>query len=351
MSNSNSSLKVTWQLATLVASLIYIAIMVHGYFNMFASTVGSSAVAILIAMSITALAWLLAKLIASNGGVKNAMALFIPLVLISAAGIFNSMMLNTQGEAIFREAVDEADTSFRKLDQESALLLQSADAETVLGKVRNLETAFIQELRNPVNCGHGAAAVRIFSELKNILPQLTILSGNKDCTSMEKVIPLYQEQINDGLKKHPVMLRNQSIYQAKDEIKVIAIKSADDRSRALTAIESGSNLIIHVKPILEKISRDYKNAAQLLKNNLSIEQSRQVKTDLNFDAVRSVGDVAKFPKLILSRLTDVLMYFILIFAICVDWFLVYLMRRTKELDNQDKKTLAEPKNVRSGLSL
>jgi len=345
-----SNQKTIWQLATLMASLIYVAIMIHGYFNMFVSTVGSAVAAVAIAMSITLLAWLLAKLIAMHGGVKGNFALFIPLVMVSAAGIFNSMMLSTQGETIFREAVDEADGSFRTIELESARLLQNSEAENIIGRVRNLETAFVQEMRNPVNCGHGAAAGKTFAELKSILPQLTILSGNKDCSSIERVIPLYQQQIEDGLGKHPVVLRYKSIYQARAEIKELAANGAEDTKRALAAIESGSNYIIHVKPILEKISREYKNTAQLLKDNLSPEQARQVKQELNFDAVRSVGDVVKFPKLIVSRLNDVLMYFILIFSVCIDWFLVYLMRRTKEAGEDIVDVPMSPKGVGSGLT-
>lgn len=348
--NKNSTnVKLTWQLTTIVASLIYIFVMTHGYFNMFISTISSIFWTITVALIITIFAWLLAKLVAINGGIKNAVPLFVPLVLVSAAGIFNSLMLNTQGEDIFRSAVNEATSSITVIEQTSRSQLKNEEFENIYLEVKNHETAFIQELRNPVNCGLGAAANRIFADMKTILPSLTLLSGNRDCANIERIIPLYQKQINDGLMTHPLRIRHLEKYNSADKIQSLLDQAKVDSQKAIAVIESGENLIINVKPIIEKISRDYRTSAELLASQLPADLAKKVKMDLSLDAVRSIGDVTKFPKLIASRLNDMLMYFIILLAIGVDWLLVYLMRRTRELDEFEKRVISTPLNVRSGL--
>lgn len=341
--------KIYWQLTTLVASIIYIGIMINGYFNMFFSTVNSMGLSLLIASTLTLMGWLLAKLIAINGGIKNAVALFIPLVLLSAAGIFNAMMVNTQGSTIFREAVDEANSSFETLESNAKNLLRSEDVEILEGKINNLKTAFFQEISNPINCGQGPAANRIFTELKNYLPDLTLLSGNKQCGNVDKLLPFYEKQITDGLLKHPTMLENRPKFDALNKIKELSAKRKTEAGEAIANISANENLIVNVKPILETISRDYKTASDLLKNNIGKDQARNIKSDLELDAVRSLGDVTKFPRLILSRINDVLMYFILMFAIGIDWILIYLLKRSSEISEAEKPNNTQQSSTPSGL--
>jgi hypothetical protein len=275
--------------------------------------------------------------------------LFIPLVLLSAAGIFNAMMINTQGPTIFREAVDEANTSFETIESSAEKLLRSEPVEVLEGKVNNLKTAFFQELSNPINCGQGSAANKIFTELKAFLPDLTLLSGNKQCGNVDKLMPFYDKQIIDGLSKHPTILENKSKLDALAKIKELSTKRKTDANEAITNINSNENLIVNVKPILESISRDFKTASDLLKNNINKDQAKNIKSDLQLDAVRSLGDVTKFPRLILSRLNDFLMYFILIFAIGIDWLLIYLLKRTSEISDTEKPNILQKSSTPSGL--
>jgi hypothetical protein len=349
MTKNTQNNKIFWQLTALVGSIIYIGIMINGYFNMFFSTVNSMGISLLIASILTLMGWLLAKLIAINGGIKNAIALFIPLVLLSAAGIFNAMMVNTQGPTIFREAVDEANSSFETLESNSEKLLRSDAVEALEGKVNNLKTAFFQEISNPINCGQGSAANRIFSELKTYLPDLTLLSGNKQCGNVDKLLPFYNKQITDGLLKHPTMLENKPKLDALNKIKELSAKRKTETDEAITNISANENLIVNVKPILETISRDYKTASDLLKNNIGKDQAKNIKSDLELDAVRSLGDVTKFPRLILSRMNDILMYFILMFAIGIDWILIYLLKRSSEMSDTEKPNILQQSSTPSGL--
>ena len=91
-----------YMLVTGLIALLYSALLLHGYFNLLISKWGGVASG-LFALFVTILALILAGFIGQHDGLRRNKVLFVVLLLVSAVGVFNSLMLTAQGEQIFRD--------------------------------------------------------------------------------------------------------------------------------------------------------------------------------------------------------------------------------------------------------
>ena len=77
-------------------SFVFIAVLTNGYYNLFVTKVGLFA--LIIGLMLALLAWSLAKFIGTSaGGIRENVPLFVLLLLLSAVGVFNSLMINLEG--------------------------------------------------------------------------------------------------------------------------------------------------------------------------------------------------------------------------------------------------------------
>lgn len=129
------------------------------------------------------LAWWLAKFIGSSRtGIRGNLPLFILLLLVSAVGVFNSLMLNLEGRRIFIEAIERAHDQFDRLGGRAVGELQrggSSSPAAHIARVQNLKEALFSEIRNPLNCGQGPQARAILENLREELPQFRALSNRR----------------------------------------------------------------------------------------------------------------------------------------------------------------------------
>lgn len=343
--NSEISSKHTGlMLLTGLISLLYAALLLHGYFNLFISkwgVVGS----VLFALLVTTIALILARQIGRHGGVRLNKILFSVLLLVSAVGVFNSLMLMAQGEQIFRDETERAATEFQSLSQTANKHLLNEQADGFISEVESLKQALAQEMRNPVNCGEGAAAANIMAQLKAKLPTFTKLSGGfKDCAKVDKIIPMYDAQIDKALWSAPILVSShyQGIYKAKQKVLAAEKQSNQSVGEIMADIQAGENLLTVVRPKLEIMSLNYRQTAQELLPFLPKEVQSSVHPQLDLTAVRSLGDPIKFVNLIVSRLSDSLTWVFLVIALLLDSLLVWLFFQTHSAGKNTRSARKSP---------
>src|SRR5262245_41826765 len=87
-------------------SVVFLSILVYGYYFLFS---GVRAAGVLLALILPAIAWGIAKVIGtSQEGIRGHIPFFVLLLTLSAAGVFNALMLRLEGPLIFKEAIDAA---------------------------------------------------------------------------------------------------------------------------------------------------------------------------------------------------------------------------------------------------
>ena len=124
----------TFQAVCLIFSILFLFVVGNGYYNLFLTKIGSYA--LVVALLLAALAWLLAKLIGTiKGKIFGNLPLFFLLLIISSVGVFNAMMLNLEGKTIYTEAIDNAENQFVTLRAASKELI----TEEILLKIKAIE--------------------------------------------------------------------------------------------------------------------------------------------------------------------------------------------------------------------
>ena len=347
MSTANSETNrkhIGYMLVTGLIALLYSALLLHGYFNLLISKWGGVASG-LFALFVTILALILAGFIGQHDGLRRNKVLFVVLLLVSAVGVFNSLMLTAQGEQIFRDETERAATEFQNLSQTANKHLLNEQADGFISEVNSLKQALAQEMRNPVNCGEGPAAANIMAQLKAKLPTFTKLSGGfKDCAKVEKIIPMYDAQIDKALWSAPILVSShyQDIYAAKQKVLAAEKQSNQYVGEIMADIQAGENLLTVVRPKLEIMSLNYRQTAQELLPFLPKEVQSSVHPQLDLTAVRSLGDPIKFVNLIISRLSDPLTWVFLIVALLLDSLLVWLFFQTHSAGKNTRPARKSP---------
>jgi len=140
------------QVLLFVFSLIFFAIIAYGYFYLF---IRSGAFLAFVGCLIMAVfAWYLAQIIGtSRGGLRKHWVLLIPLFIVSAAGVYNSLMLYLEGGQIITDAASESQAQFATLQTAAERHLAETGATARTNRVRTLSEGLFSEIRNPVNCG------------------------------------------------------------------------------------------------------------------------------------------------------------------------------------------------------
>lgn len=309
--------------------MVFFFVLANGYFILFFSK--TKILAVFIGVILAALAWNLAKFIGSSKeGIKGNIPFFVLLLILSAIGVFNSLMVNLEGKHIYQETIDGAAGRFKDLTQ-IAKSLENPKLEAKRLKVNGLKHMFIEELRNPNNCGQGRDAKKLAKEIKDELPLFQVLSGSAGCKDIEKVIASYDASIDK-------LLLNSSEFMNADYPKILAMQNNVSKKeieaqvkliKLQKEISDGGGLIIQAKSELEEINRIYRDLAHQL--NLFIPNDKKFPTELEINSVRNLGEWSQVINLLISRLDNLSTYVYLFLAIFADVILIYSFSRLSNL--------------------
>jgi hypothetical protein len=304
---------------TIVAlySFIFFGVIAYGYFYLV--NVGVMA-ALLIAGVMAFLAWFLAKFIGqSETGIRGHVPAFALLLVISAAGVFNSAMVRFEGDRIVSEAASDAQDRFAKLKRlATQTLAKDVDGYNEVIASRD---ALLSELRNPMNCGQGAEARRVLNQLENQLPGFRPLSvGGNKCAQIEKVVTEYQTKIGELLKaRYPNFAIIDEATEAQRELRALQAQATTDY---------GPSMLQSTKGMLARQNDRYRDLhGRLDQLGGAVDQ---IDSQLDASEVRDLGDATKLPTLFLNRLDVPRTYVYLAIAIFFDWLMIYFFQQAKQ---------------------
>ena len=332
VNDENNASHKTLQWIIVVFSIIFVIVLANGYYNLLINT--NRVFAFFIGCSLAFLAWNLAKFIGSSSEkILGNFPLFILLLVLSALGVFNSLMTNLEGKRIFQETIDDSSLKFRELPIIAKEISKNPAIEAKQKKVESLKQMFFEELRNPQNCGQGATAKNIADQIKNELPAFQILSGKVNCIKIEPIISSYDESINTLLQNSKEYIDGNQLELEKLAGEVIQKeKNAQEKLNQIrTEINNGGNLLVDARLDLEGLATLYQNTSLELSK---IDLNAKLPASLEMNSVRNLGEWSQIINLIISRLDKPSTYVYLLLAFFFDWILIYLFSRLKEIANK-----------------
>jgi hypothetical protein len=308
------------QVLLFVFSLIFIAIIFYGYFNLFA---GSGVfLAVVGASVISVFAWYLARVIGTSpGGLRKNMVLFIPLAVVSAAGVYNSLMLYLEGNRIVADTVAESQSHFDRLESAAERTLRESGATARRNRVNTQAEALYSEIRNPLNCGQGPEARRLVAGLQRDLPGFMPLSNpGQNCERNEEVITDYRERINglvagaewNNPELNGVIRRSREARGGLEEL------------RTDVSQNFAPTMLRRTLASLERHDSTYRELRHRMSQHMPV---RDLPGSLHLTEVQSLGNAFKLPALFIERLDELSTYIYLLIALSFDLLMVHLFER------------------------
>jgi hypothetical protein len=305
------------QILLLVFSVIFFFIIAYGYYNLFSKS--GIFLALIAGCMMAIFAWFLARVIGmSPGGFRKYWVLFIPLMAISSAGVYNSFMLYLEGSQIMADTANDSIGQYGTLQKTAESTLAQSGATAKINKVRTISDALFSEIRNPVNCGQGPEAQRLIQDLQAELPGFKALSNPvKNCSKNEDVIADYRDRIGELVSRAP--------WNNPDLQDVV---SSSTKSRS-TLDELRSSVTTNYDPIslprtlssFEEQDANYRNLRFKLSRYTDVTS---IDPGLHISEVQSLGNAFKLPALFLERTGRPATWAYLLIAVGFDILMVYL---------------------------
>jgi hypothetical protein len=306
------------QVLLAISSVIFVALIAYGYYHLlisfgwFIAFIGGGLMA--------GLAWYLAKVAGtSEGGIAKNFILVIPLFVISAAGIYNSMMVFLEGEQVLADTASGAQADFARLEAAAQRQLSAKGITERVNQINSNREALISEINNPLNCGQGPEARRLIGELQRQLPGFQPLSGARNCEQNAAVIKDYNERIDALIARAPW---NDS------ELNAVATGAAAARGklgelRQDISRDYSANDISQIGSIFEGYEGQYQDLLVRLSRQASVED---LPDRLDITAAQSLGNVYRLPALFINRLDEASTWVYLLIALGIDLFIAYLFQ-------------------------
>lgn len=333
--SENLSLYRTLLWIILCFSALFVGVLTNGYYNLFVLKAGMFA--LVVGAVLALLAWSIAKFIGrSPGGIKENIPLFILLLIVSAVGVFNSLMINLEGRKIALESIDDAAFAFTNLKSVAKEKLVDPILEAKRGRIEEQKALFFGELDNPLNCGQGPVARQIAANLSAELPGFRILEGKGQCGDIARLKKAYTEQIDD-------LIRNSEPYTAGGYNQVLRLRSkifstSDQVQENLASMRNevidGANIVLTTRQELEDVALTYQNLVlELLALTSPSNRSTQAQLphSLQLESIRNLGEWSQLVNLIISRIAKPTTYIYIALAFFFDWILVYLFGKLSGL--------------------
>lgn len=302
-------------------SFIFVTIVAYGYYHLL--TDFGWFIAFVLGVVIAAIAWLLARVAGTGeGGLKKNWILIVPLFLISAAGVYNSMMVYLEGGQVLADSTSGAMQNFAVIERAANTQLEANGTIERINRVNSIRDALFSEIENPLNCGQGPEAMRLIGELQRELPNFTPLSSpSRDCSRNQAVIEDYRTRTDALVARAPW-----------NDAELNSIASDANQGRATLADlqrEIGRSYspgnIQQISGILEGLQTDYQELLFRLEEKTDASDLPQ---NLDIAGAQSLGNIYELPALFFSRLDEVSTYAYLLIALGFDLFLVYLFHLT-----------------------
>lgn len=305
------------QVLLLVFSLIFMTIIAYGYFHLLVSL--GYFLAFTGALVIAVFAWYLARVVGTSpGGLRGNLVLFIPLAVVSAAGVYNSLMLYMEGNRIVADTVVESQERFTALETAADAKLRESGATARVNRVNTAAEALYSEIRNPVNCGQGPEARRHIETLQRELPGFAPLSNpGQSCSRNEDLLNDYRQRIAGLLARadwnNPVL--NDLLTRSRQA------RNTLDQLRASVTTNYAPAMLQRTLSTLEEQDAAYRDLRHRLSQQVDV---RDVPEGLHLSEVQSLGNAAKLPGLFIERLDQPATYVYLLVALGFDLLMVHL---------------------------
>lgn len=302
------------QMLVALFSVIFVAVVAYGYYHLLRDF--GWFVALLGALVISALAWLLAR-VAGTGDRPN-WILIAPLFIISAAGVFNTMMVYLEGGQVMSDAAASSQRSFARVENAASTQLETMGIARRINKVNSLRDALFSEIRNPLNCGQGPEARRLISELQRELPEFKPLSGGgKSCANVDSIVEDYTSKLSALTSK--AAWNDSELSTILEAAKKGRIELADLQLELTRSYSPGD--LHQIRGILEGKQTEYQDLLFRLGKRVN---TADFPSELDIRGAQSLGNVYKLPALFFSRITEASTYVYLLIALGFDLLLVYL---------------------------
>lgn len=306
------------QVLLAIFSVIFIAVIAYGYYHLLVSF--GWFIALIGGLLVAGLAWYLARVAGTGpGGIKNNWILVIPLFLVSAAGVYNSMMVFLEGEQVLADTTSDAQTQFSALEEAANRKLAADGVTNRINQINSHRDSLISEIKNPLNCGQGPEARRLISELKRELPEFEPLSGARNCEQNDAVVADYNERIDALIARAPwnnseLVAVSNGAEKARSELGELR----KEISRSYSATD-----ISQIGSILEGHQTEYQDLLLRLGKQTDVAD---LPDRLDIVAAQSLGNVYRLPALFISRLDEASTWVYLLVALGFDLLLAYFFQ-------------------------
>lgn len=306
------------QILLAISSVIFIALIAYGYYHLLISF--GWLIAFVGGGLMAGLAWYLAKVAGtSEGGVAKNLILVIPLFVISAAGIYNSMMVFLEGEQVLADTASGAQANFSQVETVARRQLVVEGATERANQINSNRDALISEINNPLNCGQGPEARRLIEELQRQLPEFQPLSGARNCDQNAAVIKDYNDRIDTLITR---------ASWNNSELNAVVTGAANARGKLGELQQDisrnySANDISQIRSIFEGFQTQYQDLLVRLGRQTDIEGLPE---RLDITAAQSLGNVYRLPALFVKRLDEASTWVYLLIALGIDLFLAYLFQ-------------------------
>lgn len=300
-------------------SILFVTIIAYGYYHLLRDF--GWFIALVFGVIIAAFAWYLGRVAGtSEDGKRINWVLVSPLFIISAAGVYNSMMVFLEGEQVLTDTASASQQHFGLLENAAQTELASSGVSRQVNQVYTLRDALFSEIENPLNCGQGPEARRLISEIRRELPEFQPLSSpSRDCSQNAAVLEDYRARIDDLIARAP--WNNAALNRVATEAGAARQELAD--LRGVIARSYSPEDIHQITGIFDNFQTQYQDIRFRLGQQTNVDDIPQ---ELPIIAAQSLGNVYKLPALILSRLDEASTYVYFIIALGFDLLLVYFFQ-------------------------
>ncbi len=319
------------QIILILFSIIFVFVLYQGWYTLFSNY--GAWIATIGALLLAALAWSLGKFIGSSeGGITSNGLLFVLLLLLSAAGVFNWMMITLEGPTIFSESVKSAQDSFTQLSTSAKKNVGDATLAAKEADVKVKQILFINEVRNRLNCGYGPVAKKRQDELEAVLPGLKLPSAPQGRAAQQCIAraEIYDQAINntwnatpDGKRLNEISNQLTSITARVDEAaaQLQALRNNANNSGGRYILGSGRNE-------LQRLNEVYRSQLAILH---TYAPDVGLPTDLNLTTLSRLGEWSQIVSIMVSRLDTISTHVYLALSVLLDYLLVHLFSRYRAI--------------------
>lgn len=319
----------TLQAITLLYSIVFVALIFGGYYFLLQK---NTLLAVSVSGILAGIAWFSARFIGlSEGGLIRNLPLFLLLLILSAVGIFNNLMLNLEGKKIFVETIDNATAQLIDLRVTAEKNMIDDEIEIRENTIWKTFDLLEKEIRNPVNCGQGPEARKIIDRLKQQLPDFVELSGMISCDKTEEIIASYRATIRSLINNSDwyISAKYEELVSARQTIRE-SVDSATARLAELRQVSSTQFppfLIKNVAPELQLIAGQYAANYQLAQSFTKVEE---LPARIDTSSVENLGEWSQLINLMIARMDKPQTYVYLLLAFFFDWLMVHLWSLIRE---------------------